>query len=161
MAVERDGGVIAMKPLAGGVITDYSIAIRHALLIPQAIVIPGAGSVEEVGLNVEAAGAGRALSDIDVARMEEVRLDAGKLYCRRCDYCQPCESEIPISLLLHMKTIRDRIGDVHMQKDFFKEVLEKARSCTGCGGCEERCPFDLPVPELVKQAAEFLGGVLR
>jgi predicted aldo/keto reductase-like oxidoreductase len=160
-AVERDVGVIAMKPLAGGVITDYSIAIRHALLIPQAVVIPGVSSVEEVRLNVEAASGERVLSDTDIARIEQVRLDAGKVYCRRCDYCQPCESGIPISLLLHMKTIRERIGDAHMQKDFFRDVLEKAGNCTGCGGCEERCPFDLPVPELVKQAREFLDGVLR
>lgn len=160
MAVERDVGVIAMKPLAGGVITDYDIAIRHALLVPQAVVIPGAGSVEEVRLNVEAARRARDLSDEDLVRIEEVRRGAGSIYCRRCDYCQPCESDIPISLLLHMRTIRERIGDAHFQKDFFRGLLDKARNCTGCGSCEERCPFELPVKDLVSRATEFLAGAL-
>ncbi len=160
MAVERDVGIIAMKPLAGGVITDYDIAIRHALLIPQAVVIPGPGSVEEVRLNVEAATRARGLSADDLARIDEVRRVAGSLYCRRCDYCQPCESGIPISFLLHMRTIRERIGDAHMQKDVFRGLLEKARGCTGCGSCEERCPFDLPVKDLVGQARELLEDVL-
>jgi predicted aldo/keto reductase-like oxidoreductase len=161
MAVERDVGVIAMKPLAGGVITDYDIAIRHALLIPQAVVVPGVGSAEEVRLNVRAAAGARDLSDEDLARIEEIRLDAGSLYCRRCDYCQPCESEIPISFLLHMRTIRERIGDLHMQQEHFKGLLERARSCTECGSCEERCPFELPVRDLVKSARELLEGVLE
>jgi predicted aldo/keto reductase-like oxidoreductase len=160
MAVERDVGVISMKPLAGGVISDYDLAVRYALLVPRAVVIPGPGSVEEVRLNVEAASGPRRLSDRDLARIEVIRREAGPLYCRRCDYCQPCESEIPISFLLHMQTIRDRIGDKHMQNDAYRGLLEKARSCTECGACEERCPFGLPVKDLVRRARDFLAGVL-
>lgn len=160
-AVEKDVGIIAMKPLAGGVITDYDIAIRHALLTPAAVVIPGPGSVDEVKMNVAAAQGEHPLSDRDLARIEEVRREAGRLYCRRCDYCQPCRSDIPISFLLHMKTVRERIGDVFIRQDSFRDVLEKARMCTECGECAERCPFDLPVPELVKQARQFLEEVLK
>ena len=161
MAVERDVGVIAMKPLAGGVITDYDIAIRHALLVPAAVVIPGPGSVDEVRMNVAAAQGERVLSDRDLERIEEVRRGAGRFYCRRCDYCQPCQSGIPISFLLHMKTIRERIGDVFIRQDAFRDVLEKARMCTECGECAERCPFELPVPRLVEQAKQFLEEVLE
>jgi predicted aldo/keto reductase-like oxidoreductase len=160
MAVERDTGVIAMKPLAGGVIKDCDIAIRHALQVPEAVVIPGPGSVEEVRLNVAAATAPRALSAEEKERVEEVRRGAGRLYCRRCDYCQPCESDIPISFLLHMKTIRERIGDAHLRKQAFRDLLERARACTECGACEERCPFDLPVRDLVRDAREMLEAVL-
>jgi predicted aldo/keto reductase-like oxidoreductase len=160
LAVGKGTGIIAMKPLAGGVISEYDIAIRHALLIPEAIVIPGVGSAEEVRLNVEAAEGARGLTDRDMARIEEIRRDAGRLYCRRCDYCQPCESGIPISFLLHMRSIRERIGDVHIQQGVFRDILAKAEKCTGCGGCEERCPFELPVRDLVAEAAEFLRVVL-
>ncbi len=161
MAAAGDVGIIAMKPLAGGVIADCGVAVRYALLVPEAVVIPGVATVEEVRLNVAAASGARSLSARDLARIEEVRRDAGGLYCRRCDYCQPCESEIPISFLLHVKTIRDRIGDEQMQQDAFRDLLEKAGRCTGCGACEERCPFNLPVRDLVKQAVEFLKGILR
>ncbi|HBS58839.1 MAG TPA: aldo/keto reductase, partial [Firmicutes bacterium] len=23
--------------------------------------------------------------------------------------------------------------------------------CTGCGACKPRCPYDLPIPEILKQ----------
>lgn len=160
MAVERDVGVIAMKPFAGGVIEDHDLALRHSLRIPQAVVIPGVASVEEVRLNVEAAMRARGLTDRDLARIDEIRRESGRFYCRRCDYCQPCESDIPISFLLHMQTIRERIGDGHMRGDVFKDILKKAQGCTECGECEERCPFDLPVRELVKHARDLLEGVL-
>ena len=160
-AADMDVGIIAMKPLAGGVITEYDIGLRYALRIPQAVVIPGVASLEEVRLNVEAAEGGQALSDDDLKRIDEVRQSAGKLYCRRCDYCQPCESGLPISFLLHMRTIRERIGDEHMQKEVFRDLLGKARRCTECGKCEERCPFDLPVRELVVEARQVLESVLQ
>jgi predicted aldo/keto reductase-like oxidoreductase len=160
MAVERDVGIIAMKPFAGGVIEDYDIALRHSLRIPQTIVIPGVASVEEVRLNVEAARRAQELTDEDLTRIDEVRREAGRFYCRRCDYCQPCETGIPISFLLHMQTIRERIGDGHMRGDIFRNILKKAQDCTECGECEERCPFALPVRDLVKQARELLEGVL-
>lgn len=161
MAAESDIGIIAMKPLAGGVIKEYDIAVRYGLLVPEAVVIPGVGSVDEVRLNVEAAKAPRKLTAGDLELIEEIKREAGKIYCRRCDYCQPCEAGIPISFLLHMKTIRERIGDEHMQRAVFRDILEKAGNCTRCGDCEDRCPFELPVRDLVGQARDFLEGVLK
>jgi predicted aldo/keto reductase-like oxidoreductase len=29
------------------------------------------------------------------------------------------------------------------------EGLEKAENCTDCGNCEERCPFHLPIREMM------------
>ena len=36
-----------------------------------------------------------------------------------------------------------------------QEVAYTARKCIGCGGCETRCPFQVPVVERMKLAAEL------
>jgi predicted aldo/keto reductase-like oxidoreductase len=34
-------------------------------------------------------------------------------------------------------------------------VIEKAHLCNECGECEDKCPFDLPIRQTVKRAAEL------
>jgi len=31
------------------------------------------------------------------------------------------------------------------------DELEKAASCAQCGECEKRCPFNLPIPDMVSE----------
>jgi len=33
----------------------------------------------------------------------------------------------------------------------------KASACIGCGACEKRCPYDLPIREMLKDAAQKFG----
>ena len=35
------------------------------------------------------------------------------------------------------------------------EAMEKAQSCTECEECVERCPYDLPIPSLIKKSLAF------
>lgn len=34
----------------------------------------------------------------------------------------------------------------------YRDLSATADDCTGCGGCEKRCPFGVPVTELMKKA---------
>ena len=160
-AVERDVGVIAMKPLAGGCIKDFRVAIRYVLCTDGVVAIPGMATVDEVRMNVKVASDPRPLSPAELQSLQSIREELGKRFCRRCDYCQPCPNDIPISLLLHIGSVRDRIGESMMQTDFYRQTLEKADKCDQCGECEERCPFDLPVRDLISEAREALREVLR
>jgi predicted aldo/keto reductase-like oxidoreductase len=160
-AVEKDIGVLAMKPFAGGCIERCDLALRFALSMPGVIAIPGMATVDEVRRNVEVARRPEALDagELRTAAAERKRL--GTVYCRRCDYCQPCPSEIPIAFAMHIGSIRKRMGDSMMQTDFIKGVHEKVAECTECGECEERCPFDLPVRDLIKEARQTLDEILQ
>ncbi len=160
-ALDHDVGIIAMKPLAGGCIEDYELGLKFALAQPGVVAIAGMADEEEVRLNVEVAGRPCELSAQDWKCIEELRSSIGKHYCRRCDYCQPCPQNIPISFALHIENIRKRIGDEMMRTDAYRDLLAKVEDCEKCGRCEEKCPFDLPVRDLISRASSILSEVLR
>jgi predicted aldo/keto reductase-like oxidoreductase len=160
-SIESGIGVIAMKPLAGGCIQHHSIALRYVLGSQGVITIPGMATPDEVIQNVEAASDLRQLDPEEMKVIEAVRAELAGYYCRRCDYCQPCPQDIPISFMLHLPSVRKRVGDAMMRRDAYRRMFEKVCQCEDCGACEERCPFQLPVRDLVKQSREILAEVLE
>jgi predicted aldo/keto reductase-like oxidoreductase len=72
-------------------------------------------------------------------------------FCRRCDYCQPCSEKISIQHALGLKTIVRRFGPVTHELDWFYSLVEKARNCSECGECLTRCPYELPIPKLIRE----------
>ena len=34
--------------------------------------------------------------------------------------------------------------------EFVADAMEKAAQCTECGECEERCPYSLPIQEMIE-----------
>jgi predicted aldo/keto reductase-like oxidoreductase len=160
MALSRNVGVIGMKPLGGGVISRYDLALRHVLSTDGVIAIPGMATCNEVDLNVEVAADLRPLGPGEIEEISSIREEIGRVFCRRCDYCQPCPNDVPVSLLLHVESIRRRIGDRMMRSDAWKETLRRASACDECGQCEERCPFALPVRDLLRESRRILAEVL-
>jgi len=59
--------------------------------------------------------------------------------------------EINIQLALGIKYIAKRIGPRAAEEKNWKEIMEKARNCSECGECLKRCPFQLPIPDLIKE----------
>jgi predicted aldo/keto reductase-like oxidoreductase len=160
LARQRNIGVIAMKPLGGGCIKQYDLALRFVLSTPGVISIPGMATPDEIRKNVGVARDLRPLAEEDLRAAALMRAQLGERYCRRCDYCQPCPQDVPIAFLLQVPSVRQRIGDAMMQTDSYRKLLEKAEGCTECGQCEERCPFGLPIRDLLKASRELLTEVL-
>ena len=160
LALEKDVGVLAMKPFGGGCIERYDIALRYVVATPGVIVIPGMATLDEVRSNVAVASDPRPLSREEREVAKVARGTIGTRYCRRCDYCQPCPNDIPIAFMLHIPSIRKRIGDSMMKTNIYRDLLQKGRSCDDCGQCEERCPFNVPVRDLIKESRQILSEVL-
>jgi predicted aldo/keto reductase-like oxidoreductase len=149
---EQEMGFIVMKPLAGGMLDNATIAFKYLLQFPDVVTIPGIQKIREIE---EIAAIYEGPQKITAAERKEMRRmteELGTRFCRRCDYCQPCAQEIPISLIMTFPTFVKRLPpDWYLKNPFIPSGMEKAANCTECGECESRCPFNLPIREMLKE----------
>jgi predicted aldo/keto reductase-like oxidoreductase len=155
LAAAHDVGFIAMKPFAGGMIADATLAIKYVLNHPGVVAIPGVQSVEEIQEIAQVAEGNTDLSEDERAEIERIRSEIGKRFCRRCDYCQPCTAGIPISSVMWFPTMIKRMPLRRVMVGWAVDALESVRGCTDCGLCEERCPYVLPIREMIRENLEF------
>jgi predicted aldo/keto reductase-like oxidoreductase len=143
----------------GGAIENAPLALRYVLSQPGILVIPGVESPELFDRNWQVFQEGQALSDADREEIEKIRQAHDKVFCRRCDYCQPCTQEIPIQIVMGFKYMVKRMGKGIFEHPLFSSVIQKARTCTECGACLPRCPYELPIPELIKENMRWVDSV--
>ena len=160
-ALGKNIGVIAMKSFSGGVIDTPVLALKYALLQPGVVVIPGVESKELFHQNWNVYQGRHELDNAEIAEIEKIRNRFDKNFCRRCDYCQPCSENIPIQLILGIRTALQRFGKSFLTTGWPREVISKARNCSACGECLERCPYQLPIPDLIKENLEWVDDVLE
>lgn len=151
LAREHDVGFIAMKPLAGGMITNAQVALKFLFQLPDVVPIPGIQKRQEIEEIVQILEGPSIITEAEQEEMLRLRQKLGTKFCHRCDYCQPCKEGIPISIVMAYPGIATTESPEQIFAGFFTEAMEKAANCTQCGECEERCPFDLPIRELVAE----------
>jgi uncharacterized protein len=149
-AVAAGIGVLAMKPFSGGVIENATLALKYVLSVPGVVAIPGVETPELFDEDWGVFQGPSALSQEEEREIAALQQRYDKIFCRRCDYCQPCSQEIQISTLLGLESIAKRIGMEPLVSGMFRESIEQARNCSDCGECVQRCPYQLPVPELIR-----------
>ena len=156
-AHEQDVGFICMKPLAGGALEDAALAMRFIAQNPDvSVVIPGMCDVREVRQNIDAFENTAPLTEDELARIETIRKELGTQFCRRCNYCQPCTAGISMSGIFVLEGYLNRYGLGDWARQRYAAMAKKAGDCVGCGVCETRCPYQLPIREMLKRCkAEF------
>ena len=149
---------IAMKPLAGGAIESGRLAIRYTLANPGVtVVIPGMAELRELSQNVAAAEDASPLTEEELAACEEVRKSLGTQFCRRCNYCAPCTVGIQIPNCFLFQGYLNRYGLEGWAHERYNTLPVKAGACIECGACETRCPYQLPIRQMLKKVAADFG----
>lgn len=151
-------GTVIMKPFGGGAFSDANTALKYVLANKAVdIVIPGMMSEAEVEENVRVGGEDLALTDLELKVIEGDRVRLGNQFCRSCDYCQPCPQGIPISFVLRAEAgMLRRMGWTEGIIRQTREAEPKVATCLKCGICESRCPYKLPIKELLPQKMSSL-----
>ena len=158
-AAEKNVGFIGMKPLAGGAIEDAALALRYIAANPHvSVVIPGMYAPEEVAQNAAAVADAAPLSQEEQDRMEQIRKELGASFCRRCNYCAPCTVGISIPNAFLFHGYLSRYGLADWARSRYEAMPAKAGDCVECGACEERCPYQLPIREMLKKTAADFGA---
>lgn len=156
--VEKGIAFIAMKPMAGGAIEDGRIAMRYIATNPNVtIAIPGMYSPEEVKINTESGENTSPLTADEQAKIDEVKRTLTGNFCRRCNYCAPCTVGISIPNVFLFAGYLERYGLAEWAKSRYSTLAVKASACVGCGECEKRCPYGLPIRSMLKKCAEEFG----
>ena len=156
---EKNIGFIDMKPLAGGAIEDATLAMRFVVANPNVtVVIPGMADPAEIEQNLAAVNNEAPLSEEEQAGIEQVRAQLGTQFCRRCNYCAPCTVGIAIPNVFLMQGYLERYGLADWAQGRYDAMPVKASACIQCGACEPRCPYQLPIREMLKVAAEKFGA---
>ncbi len=155
---EKGIGFIDMKPLAGGAIENGTLALRYICANPDVtVVIPGMAEEKEIAENIAACADTSPLTAEEKAAINEIRSALGTNFCRRCNYCQPCAAGINISGVFLFEGYLSRYGLGEWAKGRYAALPAKASACIGCGACETRCPYNLPIRQMLKAAAEKFG----
>lgn len=151
---EKNIGFIVMKPLAGGALEDANLAIRYILNNDAvSVVIPGMYDEKEAEQNAFAAENISPLTDQEKAEIARIRKELGNEFCRRCNYCQPCTVGINISGVFLFEGYLKRYGLGEWAKGRYQTLNKKAKDCIECGVCETRCPYNLPIRQMLKRAS--------
>ncbi len=159
VAKEKDVGILTMKPFSGGVIEEAGPALRFVLSTANIVPIPGVETLERARENWRIFTEGYSLTEKDKERIEAIKKEFDHQFCRRCDYCQPCTEKIKIQHAIGLKTIFKRFGPQAQESKWIIDLIEKARNCSDCGECLPRCPYHLPIPDLIKENLAWLDSL--
>ncbi|MBN1934053.1 MAG: aldo/keto reductase [Anaerolineae bacterium] len=159
LAQAHDVGFIAMKPLGGGLLDNARLAIKYLL---QFDVLPDPGiekasEIEEIVALVEG---DLALTARERVEMERIRAELGARFCHRCEYCQPCPQKISISTVMNTRSFWKRFPADRFASSWIGQAIEQAKTCLECGECESRCPYHLPIREMLKENVAFYERVV-
>ena len=129
------------------------------------VVLSGMNDEAQIQENVRVAGDSypNSLSGEDVeliGRVADKYRSLMKAGCTGCRYCMPCPNGVDIPACFEAYNYSHMYGDkkwAKMQYFVFVSGLAgdpaMASQCEECGQCEEVCPQNLPIPELLKDVA--------
>ncbi|MEK7816671.1 MAG: aldo/keto reductase [Actinomycetota bacterium] len=157
-AAANDIGIIAMKPVCGGTLDDAALGIRFCLNTVADLVLVGMKSEAEVAANLETVRNFKPLSEDEEESLLFQASQLGEQFCRQCDYCQPCPNSVPIPRILWLSNYHRRYGerDPWTEEDY-RALPVDATGCQECGECEQKCPYDLPIRNMLKESHRELA----
>jgi predicted aldo/keto reductase-like oxidoreductase len=165
---ERGVGVTIMKPVATGLL-PAPLALKWLLNAtwspPIACAVPGATTPEEVEENARVGHGDLTLSEAELAQIESLQAEWAHKRCRICHRCEPCPVEIPMAITLGTDLMYDHYRT--MGRETFRafpwsraaverdmkgrvKLIAAIESCTNCGECEARCPYELPIVDMLQ-----------
>ena len=155
---EKGIAFIAMKPMAGGAIESGRAALRFITREPRVtVVIPGVAEEKEIDENLEAVNDTSPYTAEEAAEAAAIKKRLGTAFCRRCNYCAPCTVGISIPNVFLFAGYLERYGLEDWARSRYASLAVKAGACISCGVCEKRCPYQLPIREMLKKAAAEFG----
>lgn len=152
LCAQKNMGYIAMKSLAGGLITDSRVAM--AFMNQQDTVLPIWGIQKESELDewLSYMDNDPVLDEEAQAVIDKDREELCGEFCRGCGYCVPtCPMGIAINNCARMTLMLRRAPSEAWLTEHWQNEMKKAETCIECGMCISKCPYGLDTPRLLKE----------
>ena len=161
---QRGIGITVMKGYAGGRLfspqtSPFGVALTPVQCIHYALTRPGVASIlagydstEHVTQAVAYETATSKEKDY-ASVLAHAPHHAYTGQCTYCGHCAPCPAGIDVAMvnkLYDLATMQEEVPSTI--KAHYESLSAGAKDCIACGGCEVRCPFDVPVVERMKRA---------
>jgi len=156
---DYDVGFIAMKAMGGGLISNSKASFAYINQFDNVLPIWGIQKMEELD-EFLSYDENTILDDTLKAEIEKDKVELGENFCRGCAYCMPCPEEINISLCARMSLWIRRFPSEPYMTEEYQEMMDNTLNCMECYACVDNCPYELDIPELLKENYEDYQNVL-
>lgn len=149
---KHDIGFLAMKAMAGGLITNASAAFAFMRRFDNVLPLWGIQRESELDEFLSFEASPHLLEDDGIkAAIERDRAELTGNFCRGCGYCMPCPAGIPLNFATRMVDVLNRLLAESYLTDEWNEKMSRIEDCTECGQCKAKCPYNLEIPVLIKK----------
>lgn len=171
LALSKDIGMTVMKPLATGLLPSQ-LALRFLMTQPISAAIPSASRMDWLESNIAVSDMPMPLMVEEQAEMQRLEQELAHVRCRLCDRCMPCPQGIKISSLLGTYRFYNELRSAGWEETvafpwgewarehFPKELaihMSAIPKCDNCGHCDARCPYQLPVADMLRSMLARMG----
>lgn len=157
---EHNMGFIAMKALAGGIITDSRLAYAFIGQYDNVLPIWGIQRENELDEWLSYMEKTPVMTDEIKNAIAADRQELGGNFCRGCGYCMPCPMGIQINNCARMSLMLRRAPSESWLSQEWQNNMKQIETCLNCGQCKSRCPYELDTPALLKANYEDYMKVL-
>ncbi|MBR4172500.1 MAG: aldo/keto reductase [Kiritimatiellae bacterium] len=157
---ERNVGFIAMKGLAGGLITRSDAAMAFLAQYDNVLPIWGVQREKELDEWLSYMDRTPVMTDEIRAFIEKERNELYGSFCRGCGYCLPCPANIEINNCARMSLMLRRAPSQGWLSEHWQAEMKKIENCIHCRACASRCPYELDTPALLRVNYEDYRRVL-
>jgi aryl-alcohol dehydrogenase-like predicted oxidoreductase len=153
---EHNIGLLAMKGLCGGLITNAKAAFTFLRQYDNIIPIWGMQKMAELEEFLSYEKEPPLLDSVMRGTIETDKVELSGNFCRCCGYCLPCPAGISIINAARITLLARRAVKEYWLSKEWQDNMRLIDNCTNCGHCKKHCPYGLDTPALLKrQQKEF------
>ena len=148
---ELNIGILAMKALSGGLITNSAAAYAFFGQFDHVIPIWGIQRESELDEFLSYQDNPPMLDEANKAAIaRDIESLAGD-FCRGCGYCMPCPAGIEIPTAARMSLLIRRAPAAALLSEASQAKMKLIDDCKNCGQCTSHCPYSLDTPKLLRE----------
>ena len=148
---EAGMGFLAMKALAGGLITHSAAAYAFMLLYEHVLPIWGVQREWELDEFLSYQEQEPVMDEEMKAVIAKDKEELQGEFCRGCGYCMPCPVDIEINNCARMSLMIRRAPSANQLTEAMQAKMKKIEDCLHCDKCKSMCPYGLDTPALLEK----------